>query len=146
MPAPVHTPPPPTTPAPEDDALDRLAALPGHDLARGLQLLGGRQQAYLKVLRSFVAYHGPYADRLHQLLQAGDLGAARALAHELRGAAANLGADAVAQPSTRLEQMLRAGPAQGPASPAMAAEVSTIRDALADLGGALFGPGQVAAV
>jgi PAS domain S-box-containing protein len=122
--------------------LQRLALLPGLDLARGLDLMAGQDERYLQMLRQFMDYHAPYPDRLAQQLQEGQLSAARAVAHELRGVAANLGAHAMAQASGDLEQRLKDSPAHGPASAEMLAALEAIRHGMGSLHGALFGPSQ----
>jgi CheY-like chemotaxis protein len=142
--------PAPESSAPDSDTLARLAALPGHNLANGLQLLGGRERPYLQLLHRFLEHHGSNPDRLDQLLQAGELEAVCALAHDLRGTAANLGAEAIVQPCAQLEQLLWADasqhlakPGAGVAAAQQAGEhVRAIRGALARLQAALMGSGH----
>jgi PAS domain S-box-containing protein len=139
-------PPSPTTVA----TLDRLATLSGLDLTRGLQLLAGRHERYLQLLGRFLDYHGAAAAQLEQTLQGGDTRAAHALAHDLRGAAANLGAQAIAGAAGQLEQLLKPGvPGSGAVQQAPAnlhTQVAAIRDGIDELRDALFGPGQGGAV
>ena len=151
-----RTPPPPEpaaqAPGPGDleirSTLDRLATLSGHNLAHGLQLLAGRDDKYAQMLRRFVDHHASYPDQLAQLLQAGDLAAVRALAHELLGVAANLGAEGIAQASREIEQLAKAALQQGGPPPDLQARAQQalllVRDGLDKLRAALFGPGQVA--
>ena len=101
-----------------------LPDLPGLDTAAGLRHFAGRAEAYRRGLARFAR---AYAQGLPATADAGALAAAL---HSLRGAAATLGADAVASQAGRLEQQLRTGPAP-------VAELAALQDALCSLAGAL---------
>ena len=89
-------------------AMRRLAALQGFDLDRGLGGLRGKATGYLGLLRHFVESHTADTARLAGCLTDGDLAAARQLAHTLKGTAATLGADRLAEQAGALETLLRA--------------------------------------
>ncbi len=110
--------PAPATPAVAPDvsdmtvtlALEQLAALPGLDVARGIAVLRGNPAKYLELLHRFVEAHVDDTKRLTELLTAGDQPGALRLAHSLKGAAATLGIDPLAEAAKRIEASLRASP------------------------------------
>ncbi|WP_295446530.1 ATP-binding protein [uncultured Thiodictyon sp.] len=134
------TPQPLQAPAPGADLTDdavmaRLTALPGVDLARGLSLLRGNRTKYLSLLRHFTAAHQNDPARLSSDLAGGDHQAMRQLAHALKGAAATLGAAALAQAAANLDVTLR-DPAR-PDPQELSALIGAIEQALAPLAAAL---------
>ena len=90
-------------------ALERLAGVPGLDVARGVAVLGGNAALYLDLLGNFVTSHAEDMTRLAARLDAGDHATARRLAHTLKGTAATLRADRLAEYAGRLQQMLPVG-------------------------------------
>jgi two-component system sensor histidine kinase/response regulator len=89
-------------------ALERLAGVPGLDVARGVAVLRGNAALYLNLLGGFVTSHAEDMTRLAASLDAGDHATARRLAHTLKGTAATLRADRLAEHAERLQQMLPA--------------------------------------
>jgi HPt (histidine-containing phosphotransfer) domain-containing protein len=69
-----------------------LQAIPGIEVADGLQRSGWNVPLYIKLLRDFNRYHAEDARMLKSLLHQGDENEARRLAHTLKGAAGNIGA------------------------------------------------------
>jgi len=88
--------------------LERLDALPGMNVQRGLSALRGSTVKYLALLGRFVESHLDDMNKLTAHLVAGDLAAARNVAHTLKGTGATLGAEAVARSAEHLEDMIRA--------------------------------------
>ncbi|OQW85940.1 MAG: hypothetical protein BWK76_07300 [Desulfobulbaceae bacterium A2] len=86
-----------------------LAAIPGLDIARGLKVLNGRIDIYLRLLRQFGADHGDDMARLRERISAGDWDEARRLAHTLKGSSANLGATGVQDLAAKLEAAIKDG-------------------------------------
>ncbi|MDZ4251823.1 MAG: response regulator [Sulfuritalea sp.] len=86
-----------SVPAAADDAASRrrLAAIPGLDLTRGLQMMHGNTAKYVWLLTMFVDRHGQDPQQIAERLAAGDLATAERLAHTLKGSAGNLGASHV---------------------------------------------------
>ena len=121
-----------------DDALARLNSLPGHDARRGLALLRGDGSRYVALLTRFLAHHAADPAQLRQWLAAGEHTAAGQMAHSLQGAAASVGADAVAASARNLSTWLRAGPP--PADDAASLELQAMQAALDALAAALRGP------
>jgi PAS domain S-box-containing protein len=139
--APSAAAPPVPPPAATDDdaaALARLAGLPGLDVRRGLTVVRGKTHRYLALVGKFVVAHGEDMAQLSELLVAGDREAAMRLAHSLKGAAATLGIDGLAEIAKRIEFALRAEP---PATPdALRADEEAIRAQFAALAAALPPP------
>ncbi len=90
-------------------ALAGLAGLPGLDLRRGVAALRGNGERYLDLLRLFAAAHADDMERLQAMLLAGDQASAKLLAHTLKGAAATIAADHLAEAARALEQVLASG-------------------------------------
>ena len=88
---------PPPTPAPAGDAdlRRRLEAIDGLDAERGMAVVLNRPERYLHLLELFIASHGEEVAQLRAMTAAGDLAGIGRLAHTLKGAAGNLGADRV---------------------------------------------------
>ncbi|MCM2329656.1 MAG: response regulator, partial [Lysobacter sp.] len=116
--------------AADTDALARLAALPGLDLARGLAVVRGNAIRYLELLRRVVDSRAGDVDSLRASLARDEREAARAMAHNLKGVAGTVGAVRLAAHAARLEERLRKGedPATLPAD--IAAEFALLADAL----------------
>ena len=85
----------------------RLAALPGLNIESGLRSLHGRVSSYLRLLRQFATNHAGDAEAIRAHLEAGDVDAARGLAHALKGVAGMLGATPVQRLAAELEAALR---------------------------------------
>ena len=118
--------------------LDRLAALPGLDLPRGLRSLRGKEGRYLELLCKFVAGHATTLGELAASLEVGDGATARNQAHGLKGVAATLGADEISRLAANIESLLRAAAGSVPAEEvsrtalvALKAEFTRIESALA---------------
>jgi PAS domain S-box-containing protein len=138
---PVAAPPGPGPEAGEDALLKRLAGLPGLNVARGLVVVRGKAGKYLDLLRRFTAAHVDDMTRLSACLTAGDLAGGQRLAHSLKGAAATLGADQLAERARRLEAIMHAGDA-GPQAETIATEMAAIEREFAALSAALPPPGD----
>jgi CheY-like chemotaxis protein len=95
----------------DDARMARLAALPGIDLQRGMSVVRGKTQRYLDLANKFVAAHQDDMQRLSELLARHDFEAAVRLAHSLKGAAATLGMDELAEHAKKIEYALRSAPA-----------------------------------
>jgi two-component system sensor histidine kinase/response regulator len=123
-------------PADQEDLLSRLQAVPGMNTNRGVAATSGRRGRYLELLRRFVSRHVGDVDRLRALLADGDRDGAGKLAHNLKGAAATLGAVDIAEMASGLNQALRAeapGVDSGP-------QIDALEQALAVLGQVLGEP------
>jgi len=77
---------------------------------RGLQQWAGHEQAYLRALHTFAADNAGAAAELTAAAASGRHAAGRQHAHRIRGAAANLGLEQLAEALSRLEQALRGEP------------------------------------
>ena len=91
-----------------DDAESRrrLAAIPGLDLRRGLEMMHGNTAKYVWLLIMFVDRHGQDPQQIAERLAAGDLQQVQHLAHTLKGSAGNLGAEHVAAAADALNKAI----------------------------------------
>jgi PAS domain S-box-containing protein len=109
---------------------DRLAAVPGLDVARGLRLVGGQIDTLQRALALFARTHAGGEAALRSPGSDADLAACKRAAHSLRGACATLGATELQAQLQAFEAALRAEPADAsraarPALAAMAAAIDT---------------------
>ena len=96
-----HTSSAPATPVP------RLPPpIEGLDMASGLRHASGKQALYVDLLQRFTKHHADSAHTLRTSVAQGDYDSARHLAHNLRGLAATLGANALSASAAALEQAL----------------------------------------
>jgi two-component system, sensor histidine kinase and response regulator len=72
-------------------------------------LLGGNSLLFFRLAIQFGEQFDQAAQTLGELLEHGDLSAAAALVHSIKGAAGNLGATSVYRAATALEPLLNAG-------------------------------------
>lgn len=85
----------------------RLAAIPGLDAARGLEMLHGKVATYIRLLRLFADSHADNPRNIAEWLAAGDLPQVQQLAHTLKGSAGNLGATRVSLAAGALQVATR---------------------------------------
>jgi HPt (histidine-containing phosphotransfer) domain-containing protein len=123
----------PTTEA----TLARLAALPGVAVSRGLVMVNGDADSYLDLLRSFVKSHADDITHLAAMPRNGDPMAAQRLAHNIKGTAATLGADRLAEAAGRLEETLRSSASTASVGDDIRAELDVVGRELAVLAAAL---------
>jgi CheY-like chemotaxis protein len=97
---------PRATDAPDSSAAS--AQLPGLDAERGLRTWR-QAEVYAKFLRKFALDYASSARAIAQAVAAGEAPAAAALAHKLKGAAANLALPDVAHHAGMIDQQLKAG-------------------------------------
>ena len=131
--------PPPAPSLANDQILARLAAVPGLNLARGQAIVLGKTDRYIGMLGRLVASHGDDMARLAVCLEKGDRDAALRLAHSLKGTAATLGVDSVAQPAERLEQKFRTAPAEAVTDENVEVDMQAVSHAMQVLAAALAG-------
>ncbi|EJN26937.1 PAS domain S-box [Pseudomonas sp. GM79] len=89
-----------------DGLPDRLANI---DMVAGLATCMGRRELYLRLLCKFRDSQTGFAEHFQAALADPDAGAARRVAHSLRGTAGNIGAKTVAQAAAVLEQACQNG-------------------------------------
>jgi CheY-like chemotaxis protein len=126
---------PPASPA-ADPLAAALTELLGDQAAAALARLRGDAQRLQRLLGQFVQRQQPDGARLAALLETAQTSAARALAHELKGVAATLGAGQLAELALEIEHGLRGGepgPALAPQARAMQTELQRLADGLASL-------------
>ena len=86
-----------------------LAVISGLDTTRGLKVLNGHLNTYLRLLRLYADSHAEDMSQLRQRISEGDRDEARRLAHTLKGTSANLGATAVQGLAAGLEAAIKDG-------------------------------------
>ncbi|RNC28784.1 MAG: Signal transduction histidine-protein kinase BarA [Candidatus Dichloromethanomonas elyunquensis] len=96
---------------PEEDGEDNLPwpDIPGILFADGLARLGGNQKLYRKLLLDFYAGNLETMENIKKALSKGDGKTARILVHTVKGVAANLGANQLAEAGSELEIALTQG-------------------------------------
>lgn len=107
--------PPPAEPPPAEPAAvtaeDPLSEprLAGFDLASPLFLLGGDQSMLGELLRGFKQDMAGVPEQIREKAEAGDLNAAREIAHKIKGSAGNVGAMDLHKIAQQLEKELKEG-------------------------------------
>ena len=91
------------------DAGDALADLPGIHPGTALERWGDAA-IFRQALAGFAGEHAGDGARLREAVRAADLEQVRAMAHALKGAAANLAADGLAAAAGALERAVKRGP------------------------------------
>ena len=74
-----------------------------------------KRDLYVKLLQKFIETERDSSAKVEQALKNGDMETARQLVHSTKGAAANLGAKALAAAALELEMAIKAGADTGPA-------------------------------
>ncbi|MDP3813607.1 response regulator [Pseudomonas sp.] len=100
-------------------------AIAGVDVAAGMRRVLNKRGAYESILRKFVTGQADAAAQAQALLAQGAYGDARRVLHTLKGTAATIGADSLAQQASALEDQLK-----------QALEESQVRPQLLALGNA----------
>ncbi len=114
---------------------DAAAALPrvaGLDTRAGLICTGGKQIFYLSLLTQFLSEFRRFPEQAAQWLREGKLDDAERLAHSLKGVAASLGAQRVADAAGELERVLRRGEPSEAAVECVKRELSPVISGLTD--------------
>ena len=83
--------------------------IPGVDVADGLERLQGNKRVYIKLLKSFIQHHQHARQDIDQAMEAEDYNKVAAIAHTIKGAAANLSITAVAASASQLQEKARSG-------------------------------------
>jgi len=86
-----------------------LLKIDGIDTNGGLKRLGGKRERYESLLRKFAARQAGMVDDIRTALASGDAAAAERDAHSLKGSAATLGADRLAEEAGKAEAAIKSG-------------------------------------
>jgi len=81
----------------------------GIDTEVGLKRLGGKRERYESLLKKFAARQAGTVDAMRTALARGDVATAERDAHSLKGSAATLGADRVAEKAEKVEAAIKSG-------------------------------------
>ena len=98
----------------------------------GLKRLQGNRQLYRKLIFDFAAKCRGAADKIRQVLAAGDLDQGHQLVHSLKGAAGNLAAEGVHQAALALEAMVK-GAATVPEAERLDQALARLEESLAEI-------------
>jgi CheY-like chemotaxis protein len=132
---------PPAANAASETALEKLAGVRGVNVGRGLAALLGNAGKYLDLLGEFIGRHGDDMPALAASLSAGRHDTARRIAHTLKGSAATLGLEHLAQLAAGLDQELKQHPDGPPDKSVLANAMHDISTAFIELAAALpLGP------
>jgi signal transduction histidine kinase/DNA-binding response OmpR family regulator len=123
----------------DQEVMRRLTSLPGLNVTSGLVAVRGRRDRLIALLVRFVQEHASDMDRLPELIVQDYAGAIR-LAHSLKGTAATLGAERVAELARHIEAELRAAPEGTVRIEALAVDMEAVRTEFALLANALALP------
>ena len=93
----------------ESELRQRLEAVAGLNLERGLKCTAGKLPKLVRYLQMFAETHAQDADRVQYYLTAHDPEQARRWVHALKGVAGNLGAESVHAASQALDMAIRRG-------------------------------------
>ncbi len=104
-----HAPPVPSQPAPPTASDFDPLEIPGIDTKSALRRTGGNRKRYESLLRRFAEPSTGAVEEIRAALAAGDTATAARAAHSLKGAAANLGAGALAAVAARAETAVTTG-------------------------------------
>jgi two-component system sensor histidine kinase/response regulator len=111
-------------------------SIAGIDTDSGLKRLGGKRERYESLLRKFATKQAGTVETIRAALSGGDAAAAERDAHSLKGAAATLGADGLAEDAATAEAAIKSGHAVDEAllslSRSLDGVVAAIRTALPD--------------
>jgi signal transduction histidine kinase/CheY-like chemotaxis protein len=110
------------------DAPDAVPQISGIDTKTALRRTGGNPKRYEMLLRKFAETKA--ADEIHAALAVGDMSTAQRAAHSLKGAAANLGARAVAEEAAKVETAIETGNGVESALNSLAGSLSSVLTAI----------------
>lgn len=80
--------------------------LPGLDLSKGLERIGGNRTLYIKILRDFYNENSQFVDEFHQRISAGDLETSQRMVHTVKGVVGSLGAMSLFDQAIKLNKLL----------------------------------------
>jgi two-component system sensor histidine kinase/response regulator len=85
----------------------RLDAIAGLNAEVGLHRIRGNIEGYMRMLKAFVKGHAEEMTQLADALVSDDLATLKDIAHSLKGSAATIGAERLAEAATVLDAALR---------------------------------------
>jgi signal transduction histidine kinase/CheY-like chemotaxis protein len=113
-----------------DSLLTRLEAIEGLDVARGLAVVGGGMESYLRILRLFASTYADGMPQIERALEAKSCDQLAAAGHSLRSASGSIGATRIEEMSGDLE-MLGAGSTSKSATVAAGVALQSVLTAMA---------------
>lgn len=113
------------------------------DVAYGLSLVRGNKEKYLRLIRMFAEAHAGDATFLMEHVNSGETDLIRRIAHDIKGAAGNIGAKSVLESASRLSESLRSSDSERTGA-SVEALVSDIRDLISVIESMLGGMCELA--
>jgi two-component system sensor histidine kinase/response regulator len=107
-----------------------LLVISGIDTATALQRTGGNLKRYQSLLHLFADSQAPVVSDIRAAIAADDTPTARRLAHSLKGAAANLGATALAEVAAKTESAIESNRGIAPALEALSSSLDSTVSAI----------------
>ncbi|MDD3484388.1 response regulator [Azovibrio restrictus] len=111
--------------------------IPGLDTAQGLRRVLGKESLYRAMLEKFLAGQADAPARVAAAVAAGDWALAERLAHTLKGVAGNIGAEAVQEAASQVENACRSPTSAEPVAPLIQTLEQALVPLLQGLAGAL---------
>ncbi len=122
----------PVSARPRKVAAATMPSVEGLDTEGGFKRTRGNHDLYLSLLKQYVIAFSAFREEITLLLREGKHEDASRLAHSLKGVAANVGSNAVADAASELEQVLRRGEGPDVAIGAVDKALRPVMSALAD--------------
>ncbi len=89
---------------------DMPEKIPGIDLRRALDRIGGKTGLLKKILRCFLEQYSKSDQQIREMLAQGKMDQAKQLVHTIKGTVGNIGAEALYVATQKLEQRILSGP------------------------------------
>ncbi|MBL7649702.1 MAG: PAS domain S-box protein [Candidatus Hydrogenedentes bacterium] len=122
----------PEIPQVEPSPAPNLRDLPGLKLRSGIERLGGNSVLYRTLLEKFQRDYANATAEIGRFLRADMPAEARRLAHNIKGVAGNIGADALRDAAGLVEQKVAAGESPGALLERMAGELHVTLESIAE--------------
>jgi two-component system sensor histidine kinase/response regulator len=120
-----------TKPTEPGAVLDRLATIPGLDIAAGLQRMLGHADAYIGLLQTFTATRAGTATEIRAALAEDRRADAQRAAHSLKGEAGTIGADTLQRQAAEVEAAIRGGAGVSQIEPVLGLMQNTLDETMA---------------
>jgi two-component system sensor histidine kinase/response regulator len=120
------------TPSSSSDSVEvstLFSRIDGLNADKGLRQSLGREALYISLVRKFIASQISFAQQMNDALTANDWPTAERLAHTLKGAAAQIGADAISLQAEKLEMLVK----QRKVSPSLQSVLTALETDLGEL-------------
>lgn len=104
----------------------------GIDTSAGLKIVGGKEERYARILLKFADKQAGTVEEIRTALKAGDNETAERAAHSLKGSAATLGINALADRAAEAETAIKQGQGVDEAVEALSGTLRVVASAIQD--------------